>query len=74
LFSNQKREHSRKPDEQYGFIERCSWGPRLETFARGPREGWDVWGDQSADYAPSWPTYANHSQANVVPLKAVAKN
>jgi len=61
-----KREHSRKPDEQYDLIESCSSGPRIELFARGPRKGWFVWGNEADDYAPSWDTYANHSQANVV--------
>ena len=69
IISSMKREHSRKPDEQYDLIETCSWGPRLEIFARGPRDGWDVWGNQADDYVPTWDTYANHSQANVVPLK-----
>jgi N6-adenosine-specific RNA methylase IME4 len=32
-----KREHSRKPDEQYDIIEGCSLGPYLELFARGAR-------------------------------------
>jgi N6-adenosine-specific RNA methylase IME4 len=58
-----KREHSRKPDEQYGLIESCSPGPRLEMFARGPRPGWAVWGNQSADYAPTWATYAHNSSS-----------
>lgn len=40
IISSRKREHSRKPDEQYDLIERCSPAPRLELFARGPREGW----------------------------------
>jgi N6-adenosine-specific RNA methylase IME4 len=69
ILVTQKREHSRKPDEQYPLIEGCSPGPRLEMFARGPRLGWTVWGNQSDDYTPTWTTYANHSQANVVPLK-----
>lgn len=69
ILSTQKREHSRKPDEQYPLIEGCSPGPRLEMFARGPRLGWTVWGNQAEDYVPTWNTYANHSQANVVPLK-----
>ena len=68
IISSQKREHSRKPDEQYALIERCSPGPRLELFARGPRLGWTVWGDQAESYAPSWATYANHSQAEVIAL------
>jgi len=38
-------------------------GPYLELFARGSREGWVTWGNQAEEYAPSWPTYANHSQS-----------
>lgn len=62
IISSRKREHSRKPDEQYAIIENCSWRPRIELFARGPREGWSVWGNQSEEYTPNWATYANHSQ------------
>ncbi len=43
---SRKREHSRKPDEQYALIESCSPGPYLELFARGVRSGWESWGDQ----------------------------
>jgi len=57
-----KREHSRKPDEQYALIEACSKGPYLEMFARGTRPGWAVWGNQADDsYAPTWKTYAYNS-------------
>jgi N6-adenosine-specific RNA methylase IME4 len=57
-----KREHSRKPDEQYALIESCSPGPYLELFARGARPGWTVWGTQAdEDYAPDWKTYAHNS-------------
>ncbi len=62
IMRTRKREHSRKPDEQYDIIENCSPGPYLELFARGPRRGWDAWGNQAEDYEPTWPTYANHSQ------------
>lgn len=68
IISTRKREHSRKPDEQYAIIESCSRGPRIELFARGPREGWFVWGNQAEDYTPDWDTYANHSQSTIVPL------
>lgn len=61
--STRKREHSRKPDEQYPVIEQCSWGPRLELFARGPREGWEVWGNQAEAYEPTWKTYKHNSAA-----------
>jgi N6-adenosine-specific RNA methylase IME4 len=46
LFQSRKREHSRKPDELYDIIERCSPGPYLEMFARHPRDGWLQWGDE----------------------------
>ena len=49
IIETRKREHSRKPDEQYDLIEACSPGPRLELFARHSRPGWVVWGDESAD-------------------------
>ncbi len=64
LLQTRKREHSRKPDEQYDLIEGCSPGPFLEMFGRGVRPGWITWGDQADDsYAPTWTTYAHHSQA-----------
>ena len=62
LLATRKREHSRKPDEQYDIIEACSWGPRIELFSRGERQGWECWGDQaSSDYRPTWKTYAYNS-------------
>ena len=62
--SSRKREHSRKPDEQYDIIEACSPGPFLELFARGDRKKWVAWGNQADDaYAPTWKTYANHSRS-----------
>ncbi len=65
LLATRKREHSRKPDEQYELIEACSPGPYFELFARGSRRKWMVWGDQADDnYEPSWKTYANHSRSN----------
>ncbi|MCA3554530.1 MT-A70 family methyltransferase [Aestuariivirga sp.] len=64
MIETRKREHSRKPDEQYDVIESCSRGPYLELFARGTRPGWTYWGNQANEgYAPTWDTYANHSQA-----------
>ncbi len=48
---SRKREHSRKPDELYDIIERCSPGPFLELFARHPREGWAQWGDETNSQA-----------------------
>lgn len=51
MIETRKREHSRKPDEQYELIESCSNGPYLEMFARRMRPGWTSWGnDASLDY------------------------
>lgn len=67
LLRTMKREHSRKPDEFVSLIEACSPGPRLEMFARGNREGWDMWGNQADDsYEPDWATYANHTVASKI--------
>jgi N6-adenosine-specific RNA methylase IME4 len=49
LLSTRKREHSRKPDQLYDIIERCSPGPYLELFARFPRTGWDQWGNENVE-------------------------
>jgi N6-adenosine-specific RNA methylase IME4 len=59
LLATRKREHSRKPNEQYQIVEDCSPGPYLELFARGTRPGWVMWGDQAdSSYHPTWNTYA----------------
>jgi len=66
FIATRKREHSRKPDEQYSLIESCSSGPYLEMFARGNRDGWVVWGNQADDeYYPTWETYSNHSRVDM---------
>lgn len=44
------REHSRKPDELYGVIERLTPGPRLELFARTQRPGWVAWGNETGKF------------------------
>ena len=65
FLATRKREHSRKPDEQYAIIESCSPGPFLELFARGIRPRWTVWGHQADEaYRPTWKTYNHHSQAH----------
>lgn len=64
LFATRKREHSRKPDEQYAIIESCSPGPYIELFGRGLRQGWTTWGNQAdEDYRPDWDTYAYTSRS-----------
>jgi len=73
--SSRKREHSRKPDEQYALIEACSPGPYLELFARGVRPNWFTWGNQADDsYRPTWKTYANHSGRDFQPELAFVES
>ena len=46
IIVSQKREHSRKPDEVYDIVEKCSKGPYIELFARHSRPNWISWGNQ----------------------------
>lgn len=43
----QRREHSRKPEESYKRIKKYAAGPRLEMFARQKRAGFDAWGNET---------------------------
>lgn len=45
-----RREHSRKPDEQYRRIETLFDGPYIELFARQKRPGWSVAGNQTDQF------------------------
>jgi hypothetical protein len=51
------QDHSHKPEEQYGLIERISPGPYLELFARRRQSGWHAWGNEiEADISiPGYP-------------------
>jgi N6-adenosine-specific RNA methylase IME4 len=65
FIASRKREHSRKPDEQYELIEACSKGPYLELFGRGLRQNWVTWGNQAdISYEPDWATYRYNSSAS----------
>lgn len=50
-----RREHSRKPDEQYERIERLCAGPYLELFARQQWPGWVAVGDELQRFTPVTP-------------------
>ena len=45
-FNWPRGKHSEKPDEFFCLVEEISPGPYLEMFARKPRVGWDVWGNE----------------------------
>jgi N6-adenosine-specific RNA methylase IME4 len=68
MIETRKREHSRKPDEQYTLIEDCSPGPFLELFARHKRPGWTVWGDESGDeVAPRGVVHKGYGGGPILP-------
>ena len=68
MIETRKREHSRKPDEQYELIESCSPGAYLELFARYPRPGWTVWGDESAeDITPRGIAHKGYQGGTILP-------
>lgn len=45
VFSGKSERHSAKPDEFYRLIEPMG-EKRIDIFARQPRDGWVVWGDE----------------------------
>lgn len=68
MIETRKREHSRKPDEQYALIEACSPGAYLELFARHPQRGWTAWGDESAEeVAPRGTVHKGYQGGAILP-------
>lgn len=62
MIETRKREHSRKPDEQYALIEACSPGPYLELFARYPQQHWASWGNEADEgIVPQGKTYKGYA-------------
>ena len=55
IIVSRKREHSRKPDQLYDVVERCSPGPYIELFARHARRGWCQWGNEVEEASPKCP-------------------
>lgn len=46
VFVAPRGQHSEKPKEMYEMIEKVSYAPYIELFARNKRAGWDVWGNE----------------------------
>lgn len=66
MIETRKREHSRKPDEQYALIEACSPGPYLELFARYPQAKWTAWGDEAEPHVtPRGITYKGYAGGTI---------
>lgn len=49
--------HSEKPSTFYDIVERMSWGPYLDVFARKQRMGWDTFGDEAFNFGTEHPAH-----------------
>lgn len=45
-FDAPRTKHSKKPEEMRTMIQKVSYPPYIELFAREPYEDWDVWGNE----------------------------
>lgn len=54
-FDAPRTKHSKKPEDMRLMIEKVSYAPFIELFARDLHEGWDVWGNE----VPSLPVSKN---------------
>ena len=58
---NKGAAHSAKPEEVPARVEALVSGPYLELFARAPRPGWTVWGNE-VDATPAGTEAAPQAQ------------
>ena len=66
---SRKREHSRKPDEQYRLIESCSPAPYFELFTRYPQTDGAVGGlEADAAVPPQDKAYCGYGGGPFTPL------
>jgi N6-adenosine-specific RNA methylase IME4 len=65
LIQAPRREHSRKPDEQYERIETLVAGPYLEIFARQTRPGWTAWGNETGKFGQVYDKTTDSEQLGV---------
>lgn len=72
MIETRKREHSRKPDEQYDLIQNCSPGPYLEMFARYPQPRWTAWGNEAdEELTPQGKTYKGYEGGDIESVPAL---
>jgi N6-adenosine-specific RNA methylase IME4 len=50
IIREKRREHSRKPEAFYEFVERFTIGKRLDYFSRQKRENWDHYGAETEKF------------------------
>lgn len=54
-FVSPRTGHSEKPQAFYDIVERMSYGPYLDVFARKQRLGWDTFGNESFNFGTELP-------------------
>lgn len=54
--------HSEKPDAFYELVERASFGPRIDMYARKQRPGWKSWGAEAGAGDRTGPRGPAHPQ------------
>ena len=50
IINEPRRQHSRKPESFYNMAETLTIGRKLDYFSREPREGWEVYGAETAKF------------------------
>ena len=50
VFSEPRREHSRKPDAFFDMVNEITQGSRLEYFSREQRENWHIYGNDTGKF------------------------
>lgn len=50
IISEPRREHSRKPDAFYAFVDSVTEGRKLDFFSREQRKGWDTFGNDTQKF------------------------
>ena len=63
LITAPRGQHSAKPEQARVMIERVSYEPRIELFARLEYPGWDSWGNQVEKDLLSEDNHENRNQA-----------
>ena len=71
VFTEQVKEHSKKPEISYQIIERLyPTLKRIELFARKKRQGWECWGNEINENTPTQTLLSQSANAeNIIAIK-----
>jgi N6-adenosine-specific RNA methylase IME4 len=66
-FIAERRQHSRKPENQYDIAEILGKPPYAELFARKTRNGWHSWGNEVNKFDSQLPLAEKQDGGNGIP-------